>query len=83
LVDRNEVAVDRIRRRRDVIAVAAALFLPLGVAAALVPFRSSFANTATALVFVAADPIAKPTRVNTSINEPNRSARVRKLAIIG
>jgi hypothetical protein len=53
LVDRNEVALDRIRRRRDAIAVAAALFLPLGVAAVLVPFRSSFANTAAALVLVA------------------------------
>jgi K+-sensing histidine kinase KdpD len=45
--------VDRIRRHRDAIAVAAALLLPLGVAAVLVPFRSTFANTASALVLVA------------------------------
>ena len=38
---------------RDVVAFAAALVLPLGVAAILVPFRSSFANTASALVLVA------------------------------
>ena len=47
------MAVDRIRQHRDLIAVAAALLLPLGVAAALVPLRSSFANTASALVLVA------------------------------
>jgi len=41
-------------RHRDVIAFAAALVLPLGIVAILVPFRSSFANTATALVLVAA-----------------------------
>jgi K+-sensing histidine kinase KdpD len=41
-------------RRRDVIALAAALVLPLGIVAILVPFRSSFANTASALVLVAA-----------------------------
>jgi K+-sensing histidine kinase KdpD len=45
--------VDRFRRRRDAIAVAAAFLLPLAVAAALVPFRLSFANTAAALVLVA------------------------------
>ena len=37
---------------RDRIAVVAALALPLGVAAALVPFRGSFANTDAALVLV-------------------------------
>jgi K+-sensing histidine kinase KdpD len=41
------------RRHRDVIAFAAALALPLGIAVMLVPFRSSFANTASALVLVA------------------------------
>ena len=45
--------MDTIRRRRDTIAVVAALLLPLGVAAGLVPFRSSFANTASTLVLVA------------------------------
>jgi K+-sensing histidine kinase KdpD len=45
--------VDRVRRHRDAIAVAAALLLPLGVAALLVPFRATFANTAAALVLVA------------------------------
>ena len=45
--------MNSFRRHRDVIALAAALVLPLGVAAFLVPFRSSFANTASALVFVA------------------------------
>ena len=45
--------MNRLRRHRDVIALAAALVLPLGVAAILVPFRSSFANTASALVLVA------------------------------
>ncbi len=43
-----------IRRHRNAVAEVAALVLPLGVAAALVPFRSSFANTASALVLVAA-----------------------------
>ena len=46
--------MNRFRRHRDVIALAAALVLPLGMAAILVPFRSSFANTASALVLVAA-----------------------------
>jgi K+-sensing histidine kinase KdpD len=45
--------VDIIRRRRDAIAVVAALTFPLGVAAALFPFRSTFANPAAALVLVA------------------------------
>jgi K+-sensing histidine kinase KdpD len=45
--------MDRIRRHRDTIAVAAALLLPLGVASAIVPLRSSFVNTASALVLVA------------------------------
>ena len=42
-----------IGRHRNAVANVAALGLPLGVAAALVPFRSSFANTASALVLVA------------------------------
>ena len=45
--------MDMIRLRRDRIAVIAAVFLPLGVCAVLVPFRSSFANTAAALILVA------------------------------
>ncbi len=45
--------MDRIRLHRDQIAVVAAGVLPLGVAAVLVPFRSSFANTAAALILVA------------------------------
>jgi len=51
--DRSEVAMNQIRRYRDQIAFGAAVFLPLGVAAILVPFRSSFANTASALILVA------------------------------
>lgn len=46
--------MNRFRRHRDVIALVAALVLPLGIAVILVPFRSSFANTASALVLVAA-----------------------------
>ncbi len=45
--------MERIRAHRDQIAFVAAIVLPLGVAAALVPFRASFANTASALVLVA------------------------------
>jgi K+-sensing histidine kinase KdpD len=45
--------VDRIRRHRDAISILAALLLPLAVGAALFPFRSSFATTASALVLVA------------------------------
>jgi K+-sensing histidine kinase KdpD len=41
-----------IRRHRDAVAAGAGLVLPLGVAAALVPFRASFAGTAAALVLV-------------------------------
>ena len=47
--------MDRIRLHRDRIAFVAAVVLPLGVAAVLVPFRSSFANTAAALILVAVD----------------------------
>ncbi|HUJ65205.1 MAG TPA: DUF4118 domain-containing protein, partial [Acidimicrobiales bacterium] len=43
----------RIRIHRDQIALLAAVVLPLGVAAILVPFRSGFANTASALILVA------------------------------
>jgi K+-sensing histidine kinase KdpD len=46
--------MDRTRRHRDVIALVAALVLPLGIAIILVPFRSSFSNTAAALVLVVA-----------------------------
>ena len=45
--------MDTIRTYRDQIALVAAVVLPLGVAALLVPFRSSFANTASALILVA------------------------------
>jgi len=45
--------MDGIRRHRHALANLLALVLPLGVAAVLVPFRSSFANTASALVLVA------------------------------
>ncbi len=45
--------MNRFRRHRDVIALVAALVLPLGIAVILVPFRSSFATTASALVLVA------------------------------
>ncbi len=46
--------MDRFHPYRDQIAFAAALVLPLGVAALLVPFRGEFANTASALILVAA-----------------------------
>jgi len=42
-----------IQNHRDTIAVIAGLLLPVGVAAALIPFRGNFANTASALVLVA------------------------------
>ncbi len=42
-----------IRGHRDEIATAAAVLAPLAVAAALVPFRTSFADAASALVLVA------------------------------
>lgn len=45
--------MDGIRLHRDQIALVATVVLPLGVAAVLVPFRSSFANTAAALILVA------------------------------
>ena len=45
--------MDLFRPYRDQIAVAAAVILPLGVAAILVPFRAEFANTASALILVA------------------------------
>ena len=44
--------MDRFRLYRDQIAFAAALVLPLGVAVVLVPFRTAFANTASALILV-------------------------------
>lgn len=45
--------MDKIRLHRDQIALVAAVVLPLGVSILLVPFRSSFANTASALILVA------------------------------
>jgi len=45
--------MQRFRRHRNAALNIAALVLPLGVAGILVPFRSSFANTAAALVLVA------------------------------
>ncbi len=45
--------MEKLRLHRDQIALVAALVMPLGVAAILVPFRSSFANTASALILVA------------------------------
>jgi len=45
--------MERIRLHRDQIALVAAVVLPPAVAAILVPFRSSFANTASALILVA------------------------------
>jgi len=45
--------MDRIRLHRDQIALVGGVVLPLGVAAILVPFRSSFAGTASALILVA------------------------------
>ena len=45
--------MDRIRHHRGSLAIVAALVLPLDVVAILVPFRSSFADTASALVLVA------------------------------
>lgn len=46
--------MDRLRPYRDQLALTAAVVLPLGVAAVLVPFRADFANTASALILVAA-----------------------------
>jgi K+-sensing histidine kinase KdpD len=46
--------MDRFKSHRDVVANVAAVVLPVGVAAILVPFRASFADTAAALVLVAA-----------------------------
>jgi K+-sensing histidine kinase KdpD len=45
--------MNRYWPHRDVPAFVAALVLPLGIAVILIPFRSSFANTASALVLVA------------------------------
>ena len=45
--------MEKLRLHRDQIALVAGMVMPLGVAAALVPFRSSFANTASALILVA------------------------------
>ncbi len=45
--------MERLDRHRNGVVNVLAVLLPLGVAAILVPFRSSFANTASALVLVA------------------------------
>ena len=45
--------MDKIRQYREQVALLAAVVLPLGVAAILVPFRLSFANAASALILVA------------------------------
>lgn len=45
--------MERIRNHRDSVAIVAALVLPLVATAILLPFRESFANTASALVLVA------------------------------
>ena len=45
--------MENLRVHRDQIALVAAVVMPLGVAAILVAFRSSFANTASALILVA------------------------------
>lgn len=45
--------MDRLRSYRYQLALVAAVLLPLGVTALLVPFRASFANTASALILVA------------------------------
>jgi K+-sensing histidine kinase KdpD len=45
--------MESIRLHRDQIALVAAVILPLAVVALLVPFRSTFANTASALILVA------------------------------
>ena len=50
---KGEVVMKRIQEYRDSIAVLCGLIAPLAVAAVLVPFRSTFADTASALVLVA------------------------------
>jgi K+-sensing histidine kinase KdpD len=45
--------MEKIRPYREQLALVAAVVLPLGVAAILVPFRLSFATTASALILVA------------------------------
>src|ERR1700722_16122618 len=50
---RSEVTMDVFIRHRDGVINVVAIVLPLGVAGILVPFRSSFANAASALVLVA------------------------------
>jgi len=42
-----------LQRHRDAVAIVAGVVLPIGVAAALAPFRASFASTASALILVA------------------------------
>jgi K+-sensing histidine kinase KdpD len=45
--------MEQIRLYRNAIALVAAVFLPLGISALLIPFRHDFANSAAALVLVA------------------------------
>jgi K+-sensing histidine kinase KdpD len=49
-----EVVMDGFRRYRDPATLAVAALVPLGLAGILVPFRTTFADTASALLFVAA-----------------------------
>ena len=46
--------MERFRPYRDQLALVAAIVLPLGISAALIPFRADFARTASALILVAA-----------------------------
>ena len=48
-----EVAMQIFRRYRDPVILSAAALIPLGIAGILVPFRSTFVATASALLFVA------------------------------
>jgi K+-sensing histidine kinase KdpD len=48
-----EVAMQNFRRYKDPLILSAAALVPLGIAGILVPFRSTFAATASALLFVA------------------------------
>jgi len=48
-----EVAMQNFRRYREHLILSVAVLVPLGIAGILVPFRSTFAATASALLFVA------------------------------
>ena len=51
--DEGEGAMKRIQEYRDAMAVLAGLLAPVGLAGVLIPFRNTFADTASALVLVA------------------------------